>query len=134
MEAFIVGARQIMPQDRAVFSHLGLKLRAQCGHRPSALVMPSCCDLAAAAWGRCGKGQPVGVPQILCKLLLNKGDSILVEEYTYAHMVESTIQLHGFKAVPVAMDAQGSPFSLPPPPPPPGGAHASARRSWCPLG
>lgn len=64
----------------------------------------------------------MGVPQILCKLLLNKGDSILVEEYTYAHMVESTIQLHGFKAVPVAMDAQGSPFSLPPPPSSPRGS------------
>jgi len=45
--------------------------------------------------------------EMLCKLLLNKGDSILVEEFTYAHMVESTINLHGFKALPVAMDEQG---------------------------
>ena len=47
---------------------------------------------------------------------MNKGDSVLVEEYTYAHMIESTIRLHSFRATPVAMDEQGVP-----PPPPPGG-------------
>lgn len=45
--------------------------------------------------------------QMLCSLLMEAGDYMLTEQYTYSHMVEGTINLRGYKALPVAMDASG---------------------------
>lgn len=45
--------------------------------------------------------------EYLCKLLLNKGDSIVCEEFTYSHIIESTLVLHGFSAIPVKIDKEG---------------------------
>lgn len=38
---------------------------------------------------------------------MEAGDYMLTEQYTYSHMVEGTINLRGYKALPVAMDASG---------------------------
>lgn len=40
-------------------------------------------------------------------LLLERGDSILVEEYTYFYMVDSVLPVKGYHAVPLKMDNQG---------------------------
>ena len=42
----------------------------------------------------------------LC-LLLNRGEHLLCDEYTYSHLVEAMIGPKGYKAVPVAMDEHG---------------------------
>lgn len=44
---------------------------------------------------------------MLCMLLLEPGDGVLTETYTYSHMIESTLKLHGHHAIPIAMDAAG---------------------------
>jgi DNA-binding transcriptional MocR family regulator len=45
--------------------------------------------------------------QMLCMLLLEPGDGVLTEQYSYSHLVEHTLKLRGNHAVPVAMDALG---------------------------
>lgn len=45
--------------------------------------------------------------EFICQLLLNKGDSIVCEEFTYSHMIESNLNLHGFRTLPVRMDQTG---------------------------
>ena len=45
--------------------------------------------------------------QMLCMLLLEPGDGVLMEQYSYSHLVEHTLKLRGNHAVPVAMDALG---------------------------
>ena len=40
-------------------------------------------------------------------LLLERGDCILVEDYTYFYMVDSVLPIKGYHAVPMKMDAQG---------------------------
>ena len=44
---------------------------------------------------------------MLCMLLLEPGDGVLTEQYSYSHLVEHTLKLRGNHAVPVAMDALG---------------------------
>jgi hypothetical protein len=44
---------------------------------------------------------------MLCMLLLEPGDGVLTEQYSYSHLVEHTLKLHGNHALPVAMDALG---------------------------
>ncbi len=45
--------------------------------------------------------------QMVTDLLLERGDSILVEEYTYFYMVDSVLPVKGYHAVPLKMDNQG---------------------------
>ena len=45
--------------------------------------------------------------QMVTDLLLERGDSILVEEYTYFYMVDSVLPVKGYHAVSVKMDNQG---------------------------
>lgn len=45
--------------------------------------------------------------QMLCMLLLEPGDGVLTEQYSYSHLVEHTLKLRGNHALPVAMDALG---------------------------
>ncbi|DBB01726.1 TPA: hypothetical protein ACH3X1_000351 [Trebouxia sp. C0004] len=45
--------------------------------------------------------------EIMTDLLLERGDSILVEEYTYFYMVDSVLPVKGYHAVPLKMDNQG---------------------------
>lgn len=45
--------------------------------------------------------------QVVMRLLLNKGDTVLVEEYTYPHIPESLVLPPGFVPIPVKMDAHG---------------------------
>lgn len=45
--------------------------------------------------------------QMVTDLLLERGDSILVEEYTYFYMVDSVLPTKGYDAVPMKMDNQG---------------------------
>lgn len=40
-------------------------------------------------------------------LLLERGDSILVESFTYFYMVDSVLPIKGYHAVPMEMDEQG---------------------------
>ena len=40
-------------------------------------------------------------------LLLERGDSILVEDFTYFYMVDSVLPIKGYHAVPMKMDSQG---------------------------
>ncbi len=49
---------------------------------------------------------------VLC-CLLNRGDSLLCDEYTYSHLVEAMVGPKGYNAVPVPMDDFGmTPESL----------------------
>lgn len=43
---------------------------------------------------------------VLC-CLLNRGDSLLCDEYTYSHLVEAMVGPKGYVAIPVPMDACG---------------------------
>ena len=45
--------------------------------------------------------------QIITDLLLERGDSILCEEYTYFYMVDSVLPIKGYNAVPMKMDSDG---------------------------
>ena len=38
------------------------------------------------------------------RLLMDKGDAMLCEEYTYPHIAESMVQPQGYAAIPLAMD------------------------------
>ena len=48
--------------------------------------------------------------ELLMRMLLNVGDSVLVEEFLYTTAIEMVILPVGFKPVPVAMDAEGMHF------------------------
>ena len=41
------------------------------------------------------------------RLLMDKGDAMLCEEYTYPHIAESMVQPQGYTAIPLPMDAHG---------------------------
>ena len=45
--------------------------------------------------------------QMVTDLLLERGDCILVEDYTYFYMVDSVLPIKGYHAVPMRMDDQG---------------------------
>ena len=45
--------------------------------------------------------------EMLTSLLLNPGDSILVEEYTYSHFVECVVDRKGYQVIPVKLDDDG---------------------------
>ena len=45
--------------------------------------------------------------QVVMRLLMDHGDAMLCEEYTYPHIAESMVQPQGYAAIPLAMDAQG---------------------------
>ena len=44
---------------------------------------------------------------MVMRLLMDKGDAILCEEYTYPHVAESFVQPQGYTAVPLSMDSYG---------------------------
>ena len=44
---------------------------------------------------------------MVCELLLDRGDYILVEEYTYPSVIESVIIPKGYKALAVKLDQDG---------------------------
>jgi hypothetical protein len=57
---------------------------------------------------RCTNTHPVPrARQILTSLLLNPGDALLVEEYTYPVMIESIAQPKGYRCLPVAIGGWG---------------------------
>ena len=45
--------------------------------------------------------------QVVFRLLLDVGDAVLCEEYTYPHIAESLVTPQGFVAVPLSMDGHG---------------------------
>lgn len=45
--------------------------------------------------------------QIICELLLERGDTILCEEYTYPSVIESVMVPKGYKALAVELDQDG---------------------------
>ena len=45
--------------------------------------------------------------QVVMRLLMDKGDAMLCEEYTYPHIAESMVQPQGYAAIPLDMDAHG---------------------------
>lgn len=45
--------------------------------------------------------------ELLTSLLMERGDTLLVEEYTYSHFLECVVAPKGLVAVPVAIDAEG---------------------------
>lgn len=45
--------------------------------------------------------------QIVCELLLERGDCILCEEYTYPSVIESVMLPKGYKALAVDLDQHG---------------------------
>lgn len=45
--------------------------------------------------------------QMLVSLLLDRGDSLLLEEYSYPHMLECVVAPKGLTAVPLPIDEQG---------------------------
>ncbi|CAL8471435.1 g10977 [Coccomyxa elongata] len=45
--------------------------------------------------------------EIVMRILMDKGDAILCEEYTYPHVSESMVQPQGYIAVPLTMDSSG---------------------------
>ena len=47
------------------------------------------------------------VPQMVCELLLERGDYILLEEYTYPSVIESVIVPKGYKPLGVQLDQDG---------------------------
>ena len=54
-----------------------------------------------------------GCLQMVLCCLLNRGDSLLCDEYTYSHLVEAMVGPKGYQAVPVPMDEYGmTPESL----------------------
>ena len=63
----------------------------------------------------CGAQQIIrrGCLQMVLCCLLNRGDSLLCDEYTYSHLVEAMVGPKGYVAVPVPMDEYGmTPESL----------------------
>ena len=53
------------------------------------------------------------VMQMVLCCLLNRGDPLLCDEYTYSHLVEAMVGPKGYDAVPVPMDEFGmTPESL----------------------
>lgn len=47
------------------------------------------------------------IMQVVMRLLMDKGEAMLCEEYTYPHIAESMVQPQGYTAIPLAMDAEG---------------------------
>ena len=47
------------------------------------------------------------MPQMVCELLLERGDYILAEEYTYPSVIESVIIPKGYKPLGVQLDQDG---------------------------
>ncbi len=47
------------------------------------------------------------IMQVVMRLLMDKGEAMLCEEYTYPHIAESMVQPQGYAAIPLAMDAEG---------------------------
>lgn len=45
--------------------------------------------------------------QIIFRMFLESGDSLLIEEYTYPHVPESMLYPLGIKTVPIRMDEKG---------------------------
>lgn len=45
--------------------------------------------------------------QVVMRLLMDAGEAMLCEEYTYPHIAESMVQPQGYTAIPLAMDAEG---------------------------
>ena len=45
--------------------------------------------------------------QVIMRLLMDPGESMLCEEYTYPHIAESMVQPQGYLATPLAMDEHG---------------------------
>ena len=45
--------------------------------------------------------------QVIMRLLMDPGEAMLCEEYTYPHIAESMVQPQGYLAVPLAMDEHG---------------------------
>jgi DNA-binding transcriptional MocR family regulator len=45
--------------------------------------------------------------QVVFRLLLDRGDTVLCEEFTYPHIAESLVGPQGFVAVPLALDGHG---------------------------
>ncbi len=50
---------------------------------------------------------PMCLLQMIMSLLMDKGDTILCESYTYPHMIESLVLPRGFKVQGVATDEEG---------------------------
>ena len=48
-----------------------------------------------------------GALQMVLACLLNKGDGLLCDEYTYSHLVEAMMGPKGYVPVPVPMDDYG---------------------------
>lgn len=49
----------------------------------------------------------LSVVQMLMSLLMNPGDTIMCEEFTYPHMIESFVIPKGFKVLGITTDDQG---------------------------
>lgn len=45
--------------------------------------------------------------QMIMSLLMDKGDTVLCEEYTYPHMIESLVNPRGYKVLGIATDGDG---------------------------
>ena len=45
--------------------------------------------------------------QVIMRLLMDSGEAMLCEEYTYPHIAESMVQPQGYLATPLAMDEHG---------------------------
>ena len=45
--------------------------------------------------------------QVIMRLLMDPGEAMLCEEYTYPHIAESMVQPQGYLATPLAMDEHG---------------------------
>lgn len=45
--------------------------------------------------------------QIICELLMERGDFVLCEEYTYPSVIESVMVPKGYKALAVDLDQDG---------------------------
>lgn len=50
---------------------------------------------------------PYAVLQMIMSLLMDKGDTILCESYTYPHMIESLVIPRGFKVQGIETDGEG---------------------------
>ena len=76
-----------------------------CNHSSSVL-----CNTVRLDWSRSITEQttPVtAVLQMLMSLLMNQGDTIMCEEFTYPHMIESFVIPKGFKVQEITTDDQG---------------------------
>eukprot|EP00891_Asterochloris_glomerata_P003670 jgi/Astpho2/3670/fgenesh1_pg.00059_%23_23_t len=51
-------------------------------------------------------GSNQAIDMVLC-VLLNRGDSLLCDKYTYSHLVEAMVGPKGYKAIPVPTDDEG---------------------------